>query len=338
MPRLVPRHTYSGGQRDGGEGSAQFNWPSSQWVAENASVRGRPYDGGCARLLPLTADTGRLSAERTAALQGLRYAFRMPTEVIRCPECGGGTVTEYKPRAFVCGHCDHLFRVVDEPGTVRGCAVDGCGVAAVGRCEQCQQAFCTTHRAGQALCSECAKANTSAAERQREDARQAKIARIRGVIATHGRIEGLVLSIASYEGLHLAPDELRVELGLPAGTDWIRCSTSGWSDYAPWSSGQVARWFVGRARGQGLLPTSSIAQSTSGKRRRRYLKPVPAWVFTKGSTVPVGFDSTDMCDAYVFESGEILAARSGYSGSWTEASGLNGNALYNMAYQLKLGS
>jgi hypothetical protein len=72
----------------------------------------------------------------------------MPVETIKCRECGSGEVSEFKPGRYVCAHCEAVFKefVGETPGAA-GCAVGACGVAAIGRCAWCGQAFCGTHQA-----------------------------------------------------------------------------------------------------------------------------------------------------------------------------------------------
>jgi hypothetical protein len=71
----------------------------------------------------------------------------MPVETIKCQECGSADVNEFKAGSFVCQHCEATFKHIHSGGAQVTCAIDGCGVSAIGRCRQCGRGFCATHQA-----------------------------------------------------------------------------------------------------------------------------------------------------------------------------------------------
>jgi hypothetical protein len=71
----------------------------------------------------------------------------VPTELIKCPNCGSSGATEFKPESFVCRHCEAVFRFVEPGGGgPLGCRVGSCGVIALARCTLCHRPFCLTHQ------------------------------------------------------------------------------------------------------------------------------------------------------------------------------------------------
>src|ERR1039457_3201760 len=79
----------------------------------------------------------------------------MPLESITCTSCGATDVQEVKADTYFCNHCEGVFRYARPRGSggPAVCEIDGCGVAAVGRCLSCGKTICTTHQAKRAICS-----------------------------------------------------------------------------------------------------------------------------------------------------------------------------------------
>jgi len=81
----------------------------------------------------------------------------MPTETIKCRECGSADVTEFKSGSYVCGHCEAIFKHVDPAGTVPQCR---CGHYADGACPECgapvcDNGYCSIKSTAGMLCREC---------------------------------------------------------------------------------------------------------------------------------------------------------------------------------------
>jgi hypothetical protein len=96
----------------------------------------------------------------------------MPFRVVQCPYCGGAESTEFKPGSFVCRHCEKVFTFQSPNSGALGCELDGCGVAAIGRCASCGRRFCLTHqgRSGPiALVDRCESCQSTEVARLAED-------------------------------------------------------------------------------------------------------------------------------------------------------------------------
>ncbi len=77
----------------------------------------------------------------------------MPFESLSCQRCGSPNIQEVKPETYFCNHCDNVFKYVSPKGagSAGGCELPTggkfCGVPAVGHCNTCGRAFCSTHQA-----------------------------------------------------------------------------------------------------------------------------------------------------------------------------------------------
>ena len=130
----------------------------------------------------------------------------MPVEAISCPKCGSPDATEFKPGSYVCGHCEAVFKHVDAGRSSIGCGIDGCGVAAIGRCETCGTAFCGTHQArfrdGFGLSQPYVDLSTSC-QRKAHDA-ELESERALGEAEYHERYAEYLEKLAAYERLREA--------------------------------------------------------------------------------------------------------------------------------------
>lgn len=101
----------------------------------------------------------------------------MSLESVNCRQCGSADVTEFKAGTYVCGHCEAVFKHIDQSGT----ATCACGTFAVGRCAECRIPICSdcSRRVGSVrLCSEHALAAAfEATKPARMAARAAKLQR-----------------------------------------------------------------------------------------------------------------------------------------------------------------
>lgn len=282
----------------------------------------------------------------------------MPTESIRCPECGAAASTEFKSGSYVCGNCEAIFREI-APTRVgsagASCELDHgdriCGIQAVGRCTRCSRAFCGTHQArmfGQAYVDKCAVCladetaqRISAADQILEDIRAA-------LIAIEDPIERVISAVGScWEKGN--DGRFRALLEALVAETWPQPASAGRDDLKrdpPWDSGEVARWFADRAR-LADIPTDCTASWHTYETRifrapaRREGRPEPAWNFPEGSTLDERGpnDSYPQQDAVIFTDGRFMP---GATQIWpnkyaTERAGnLGAAALARMANLLNL--
>lgn len=69
----------------------------------------------------------------------------MPTETLRCRECGSPEITEFKPATFVCNHCEAVFKYVDPTRLTVDVAKCACGFNSIAACVACSKPLCSDH-------------------------------------------------------------------------------------------------------------------------------------------------------------------------------------------------
>lgn len=86
----------------------------------------------------------------------------MPFESAVCPSCAGDA-KEVKPNTYLCDYCRTEFKYTRPRvgGGPADCEIDGCGVAAIGRCARCGIAYCNSHRFLDNVCLPCGRATRS---------------------------------------------------------------------------------------------------------------------------------------------------------------------------------
>ena len=279
----------------------------------------------------------------------------MPIETIKCQECGSADVTEFKSGSYVCGHCEAVFKHLGLAASSAsiGCELRGCGVVAVGRCDRCSRAFCTSHRNVGSLrhCGECSTVEQEIAfeaQAKRLTGDEARATRRRNVASKSDPIERLLCAIL----LHGRPssNSVRDAKVLLDATSFNYDMNGAWGNPTPagvimkpqWDSEEIAQWFSNRAVAAGIQPNSSIAvtryeHKMFGKEKRVTDPAAPSWKFACGSSVER--PEHNVWTAHVLTDGRIVHCRDDRNPPLFSSDGgdhLSAFGLYSMAQLLNL--
>lgn len=255
----------------------------------------------------------------------------MLLEPNECTQCGATDVTEFKAGAYVCLHCETVFRVAPKIASAGplGCELYGCGVPAVGRCSDCGLPFCTTHQARNSrgpffnlcvLCREQQAAEAAAEERRKRAERAAAVLEMVGAHSDALSRAAIVLravlsvkvtptigssfSVGSHGGDVI--EDVCPEL-LSKGRTIKGAGALTVPMELPWSERQIANWFCRNARNEGVAPDAEVSwwtcrRSLMGNLRAYEGRPEPAWKFPFGSSYKnCGING----DAYIFPDGRV---------------------------------
>ncbi len=247
----------------------------------------------------------------------------MSFEEVKCQQCGSDQVFEFKPGSYVCGLCDTVFKGIPKVDrhSARVCEVDECGVIAIGRCGDCGDAFCVTHRGldnwGRGyvdLCRMClSKRNVQKAESKSMEFDE-RISRIKKTMDVHvheiSRAAVALRACGSSHEIEGDPsthfDDRILERVCPE-----LAGISTFYGVLPWNTHAIADWFRDEAKKEGVTPNDRTrwfteSRSFTGQVRARYGEPEPAWTFPRESSSNPGhvwvfldgrvkFDGTGVC-------------------------------------------
>jgi hypothetical protein len=282
----------------------------------------------------------------------------MPVETIKCRECGSAEVTEFKPGSYVCGHCEAVFKHVPPAGTGVGCEIDGCGVAARGRCSSCTRAVCATHQAG-AQCTACQADAWARQEEDRqadaqrryeadqvsraayEEEREKWLGRCRDLLASIddpvGRQVCALREATSIKTYNIGQPQSTVE-GISVDLEFLKSLLPGNTDPDRWDDSAVVTWFLGAVK---KPPSKQPYGPKLPFRGRRRL--VDVWFLDCGWTDDDAMEGRQHW-SHIFKRAVVLAdgrrrfvERSGPGVlELRDEASLNANALCQMAYLAEL--
>ena len=213
------------------------------------------------------------------------------------------------------------------------CAIDGCGVQAIGRCAECSDAFCQTHQARKAisssesvpfvdLCTSCRSKRLQEAVDARDSHQQAVLRRL---LAIEDRFERLIVTLQSCAQyaeadssrkthVHLRPESSKVAVeACPILADATHsiASKADLMKNPPWDGREIARWFAQRAAAAGV-PTES--QQTTVQQKGILGRTRSVSVSRAGWRLPWGANSyrrgdynNPWADAFIYEDGTLDA-------------------------------
>jgi hypothetical protein len=219
----------------------------------------------------------------------------MPLESISCTKCGSTDFKEVKPDTYFCNHCDSVFKRANEAqGGPISCEVGACGVMAMGRCDSCGHAFCSTHQARDfktifsALCNQC-HANRIAEEgRTKYEAHLKRVAQVveLSVDPIDRLIRALTLAVGYQLGGPVVSDISLLCDACPEFFPSVSIISGDLDGKGPWDDKLIVSWFFQRTAALGLKPPDrkgrhSTRKSLLGATKYVMGKPEPAWVLKK---------------------------------------------------------